>query len=111
MATAVSRHGADPGTLDLFFSLTGGTTYGFSPLDFIQRPALWLETISKYRGTASSAPNFAYEYCLLPKKVPEATLRQLDLSSLRFLMTAAEPVRANVYRDFLQKFEPYGLDP
>jgi acyl-CoA synthetase (AMP-forming)/AMP-acid ligase II len=42
----------------LFFALKGGTTYGFSPVDFIRRPALWLETITKYRGTASSAPNF-----------------------------------------------------
>ena len=30
----------------LFFALKGGTTYGFSPQDFIQRPILWLETIS-----------------------------------------------------------------
>ena len=95
----------------LFFALKGGTTYGFSPLDFIRRPALWLETISKYRGTASSAPNFAYEYCLRPEKVPVATLEHLDLSSLRFLMTAAEPVRANVCRDFIRKFKPYGLNP
>src|SRR6185503_1884245 len=40
----------------IFFALKGGTTYGFSPVDFITRPALWLETISRYRGTASSAP-------------------------------------------------------
>lgn len=95
----------------IFFSLKGGTTYGFSPLDFIQRPALWLETISKYRGSASSAPNFAYEYCLRPGKVPAATLEHLDLSSLRFLMNAAEPVRAHVVRAFIEKFEPYGLNP
>ena len=95
----------------LFFALKGGTTYGFSPMDFIQRPALWLETISRHRGTASSAPNFAYEYCLCPNKIPPETIETLDLSSLRFLMTAAEPVRAEVYRDFLHKFEPCGLNP
>ena len=95
----------------IFFALKGGTTYGLSPMDFIQRPALWLETISKYRGTASSAPNFAYEYCLRPDKLPESSLDGLDLSSLRFLMTAAEPVRANVCRAFVQRFEPYGLKP
>ena len=95
----------------IFFALKGGTTYGFSPVDFIQRPALWLETISKYRGTASSAPNFAYEYCLRPEKLPAESLERLDLSSLRFLMTAAEPVRATVCRDFIRKFEPYGLNP
>ena len=95
----------------LFFAMRGGTTYGFSPVDFIQRPALWLETISRYRGTASSAPNFAYEYCLRPGKVPTETVAQLDLGALRFLMTAAEPVRAEVCRAFLEKFEPCGLNP
>jgi len=94
----------------LFFALKGGTTYGFSPIDFIQRPALWLETISKYGGTASSAPNFAFEYCLRPGKISEETLRNLDLSSLRFLMTAAEPVRTGIYQDFINKFKPYGLN-
>lgn len=95
----------------LFFALKGGTTYGFSPLDFIERPALWLETISKYKGTASSAPNFAYEYCLRPDKIPVETFHDLDLSSLRFLMTAAEPVRTKTYLEFLRTFEPYGLNP
>jgi thioester reductase-like protein len=95
----------------IFFALKGGTTYGFSPMDFIHRPALWLETISTYRGTASSAPNFAYEYCLRPDKVPAEALERLDLSSLRFLMNAAEPVRAHVCREFVRKFEPYGLNP
>ncbi len=93
----------------LFFSMKGGTTYGFSPFDFIRRPALWLETISRYRATASSAPNFAYEYCLRPDKVSEETMAQLDLRSLRFLMTAAEPVNADVFRSFQRKFEPCGL--
>ncbi len=95
----------------IFFALKGGTTYGFSPLDFIERPALWLETISKYSATASSAPNFAYEYCLRPEKLPAEMFENLDLSSLKFLMTAAEPVRAKIYRAFIAKFEPYGLNP
>jgi thioester reductase-like protein len=95
----------------LFFAIKGGTTYGFSPLDFIHRPSLWLETITRYRATASSAPNFAYEYCLRPDRISPAVLESLDLSSLQFLMTAAEPVRATVYLEFLRKFEPCGLRP
>lgn len=95
----------------IFFALKGGTTYGFSPLDFIQRPALWLETISRYRGTASSAPNFAYAYCLRPNKISEETLGNLDLSSLRFLTTGAEPVQPATYLAFLDKFKPQGLNP
>lgn len=95
----------------LFFALKGGTTYGFSPSDFIQRPALWLETMTKYKATASSAPNFAYAYCLAPGKIPESTLAALDLSSLQFLMTAAEPIKPDVYAAFLEKFAPFGLKP
>ena len=95
----------------IFFALKGGTTYGFSPLHFILRPALWLETISKYRATATSAPNFAYEYCLNPAKISEENLANLDLSSLRFTMNAAEPVNSRVFTDFIEKFQPCGLNP
>ena len=92
-------------------AIGGGTLYGFSPTSFIQRPALWLETITKYRATASSAPNFAYEHCLRPGRISQAILEQLDLSSLKILMAAAEPIKPSVYRTFLQTFQPYGLKP
>lgn len=95
----------------LFFAIQGGTTYGFSPTDFIKRPALWLETISKYKATASSAPNFAYDYCLLPGKISDSVLKKLDLSSLKFLMTAAESIKPNTYQAFKEKFAPFGLKP
>ena len=49
----------------LFIMIRGGTTFGFSPLDFMKRPLLWLETISKVKGTVSSAPNFAYDLSLI----------------------------------------------
>jgi thioester reductase-like protein len=91
--------------------LSGGTTFGFSPNTFIKRPALWFETITKYRVTASSAPNFALEMCLHERRVPEQLLEQFDLSSLRFLMIAAEPVKADCYRAFVTKFSRCGLRP
>ena len=94
----------------LYPAITSGTTYGFSPLDFIQRPSLWLETISTYSATCSSAPNFAYDYCLRKGKIPEKTLKSLDLSSLIFLMTAAEPVNPIIYKSFFNYFKPYGLN-
>ncbi|MDX2180594.1 MAG: thioester reductase domain-containing protein [Bryobacteraceae bacterium] len=95
----------------IYPALRGGSTYGFSPMDFIQRPALWLESLTKYRARASSAPNFAFEYCLRPGRIPQETLDRIDLSALDFLMTAAEPVRPDTYRNFLAKFEPHGLKP
>ncbi len=94
-----------------FMPIEGGTTYGFSPLDFIRRPALWFEAISQHGATASAAPSFAYEYCLRPDKVEEECLEHLDLSSLRVLLNGAEPVKAEVFRKFLKRYEPYGLKP
>jgi len=93
----------------LFFAIKGGTTYGFSPLDFIQRPALWLETISKYKATATSAPNFAFAYCLSPGKISDSTYENLDLSSLNCVMNAAEPVNTEVFQKFINFYSQYGL--
>ena len=92
-------------------AIGGGTLYGFSASTFIQRPSLWLDTISRYRATASSAPNFAYEHCLRPGRIPPEVLETLDLSSLRVLMAAAEPIKPDVYLNFLKTFEPHGLNP
>ncbi len=95
----------------LFQVVTGGTTYGFSPIDFLRRPVLWLETISRYKATYTSSPNFGFEYCLSAERVPDEVLEGLDLSSVQVFMNAAEPVRPNTYRDFLERFEKYGLRP
>ncbi len=40
------------------------------PLAFVQRPARWLRTISKYQGTMSGAPNFAYDQCVSGSRQP-----------------------------------------
>jgi acyl-CoA synthetase (AMP-forming)/AMP-acid ligase II len=95
----------------LFQVVTGGTTYGFSPLDFLRRPTLWLEALSRYKATYTSSPNFGFEYCLSPKRVPDEQLEGLDLSSVQVFMNAAEPVRPSTYRSFLARFEKYGLSP
>jgi len=93
----------------LYPALRGGTTYGFAPMDFIQRPVLWFETISKYRATSTAAPNFAYDYCLRTGRLPKETLEACDLSSLLVLMCAAEPVKPDTYTRFLEAFQAYGL--
>src|SRR5271168_4706529 len=93
----------------LYPALTGGTTYGFAPTDFIQRPALWFDAIKAYRATASAAPNFAYDYCLRAGRLSKENLEECDLSSIRLLMVAAEPVKPDTYTRFLQAFLPHGL--
>ncbi len=93
----------------LYPALTGGTTYGFAPNDFIQRPTLWFDAIKTYEASASAAPNFAYDYCLRAGRLSKESLESCDLSSLRLLMVAAEPVKPDTYTRFLEAFQPYGL--
>src|SRR3984957_5323943 len=93
----------------LYPALKGGTTYGFAPMDFIQRPILWFNAITTYRATAAAAPNFAYDYCLRAGRLSKENLEACDLSSLRVLMCAAEPVKPDTYTRFLEAFQPYGL--
>src|SRR5271169_4608903 len=93
----------------LYPALTGGTTYGFAATDFIQRPSLWFDAIKTYRASASAAPNFAYDYCLRAGRLSQESLENCDLSSLRVLMVAAEPVKADTYIRFMEAFQPYGL--
>ncbi|MFA5924597.1 MAG: thioester reductase domain-containing protein [Methylococcaceae bacterium] len=95
----------------LFPVVTGGTTYGISPVDFLKRPILWLQTITRVKATYASSPNFGFEFCLREDKVPSEMLNELNLSSLRTLMNASEPVRTDTYQKFLEKFAPCGLMP
>lgn len=78
-----------------------------SPGAFLRRPALWLETITRYRATCSGAPNFAWDLCVR-RIAPEAVAR-FDLSSLAVLYNGAEPVRAATLERFLAAFGRCGL--
>jgi fatty-acyl-CoA synthase len=75
---------------------------------FARMPRLWLELISKHRGTITYAPNFAYQ--LVTKRVREADLASLDLSSLRIAGCGAEPIRARTLAEFAERFAPAGFD-
>ncbi|GAB4170251.1 MAG: AMP-binding protein [Rhodocyclaceae bacterium] len=78
-----------------------------SPLAFLARPVRWLEAISRHRGTISGAPNFAYE--LVARKVADADLQGLDLSSWRLAFNGAEPVSPATLEAFASRFAPCGL--
>jgi len=80
-----------------------------SPLAFLARPARWLQAIGRYRGTLSGAPNFAYELCL--RRIPDAELAGLDLSSWRIAFNGAEPVSAETMTRFAARFAACGLRP
>ena len=58
----------------------GGTCTLLAPAAFLQRPALWLETVSRMRATISGGPDFAFALCA--RKVSEAEREGLDLQRL-----------------------------
>nr|KYP58460.1 Putative fatty-acid--CoA ligase fadD25 [Cajanus cajan] len=94
----------------LFTALvSGGSAVLFSPMTFIKKPLLWLETISKYKATHSAGPNFAFELVVRRLESEKDKLQSLDLSSMIFLMVAAEPVRVKTLKKFLELTSPFGL--
>ena len=78
-----------------------------SPVAFLQRPRRWLEAVSRYRGTTSGGPNFAYELCV--RRIPPEQREGLDLSSWRAAFNGAEPVRAETMERFAEAFAPCGF--
>jgi acyl-CoA synthetase (AMP-forming)/AMP-acid ligase II len=82
--------------------------YMMSPIHFLQRPWRWLQAISRYKGTHSGAPNFAYDLCV--RKISLEQRQTLDLSSWRMALNGAEPVKAEVLYRFAEAFEPCGFN-
>jgi fatty-acyl-CoA synthase len=77
------------------------------PLLFLKRPVRWLEAITRYRGSISFGPNFAYALCV--KRIKESEMKNLDLSSWRVAGCGAEPIRAENLRAFADRFASVGF--
>jgi acyl carrier protein len=78
-----------------------------SPLAFLSRPSQWLRTIHRHRGTISGGPNFSYELCL--RRIQDAELEGLDLSSWRFAFNGAEPVSPETMSAFEERFSRWNF--
>ena len=78
-----------------------------TPEAFVKRPIEWLRAISRHRGTVSFAPNFAYD--LAVRRVKDADLADLDLSSWRVAGCGAEPIHATTLDAFAEKFRASGF--
>jgi acyl carrier protein len=85
----------------------GARCFLMSPATFLRRPLVWLNTISKYKGSVSGGPNFAYEYCCRHISVTER--EQLDLSSWTLAFNGAEPIRNETLDLFATTFGSCGF--
>ena len=88
---------------------TGFPAHLMAPSTFIQRPATWLEAITRYGGTHCGGPNFAYEACLMG--VTDAQKATLDLRAWETAYNGAEPVRRETQDTFAAAFAQCGFHP
>jgi len=78
-----------------------------SAMSFLQKPYRWLSAISRFQGSTSGGPNFAYDLCV--RKITPEQRKTLDLSSWTVAFNGAEPVHAETIDAFCEAFEPCGF--
>src|SRR6266511_3693098 len=78
-----------------------------SPFDWVRAPYKLLQSISKYQGTLTWLPNFAYNFCA--QKIRDRHIEGVDLSSLRAVINCSEPVRWESHVVFYERFKGHGL--
>ena len=78
-----------------------------SPFDWVRAPHRLLQAVSKYKGTLSWLPNFAYNFCA--QKVRDRDLEGVDLSSWRAISNCSEPMRIESQQAFFERFNGHGL--
>ncbi len=87
---------------------TLGCTQVHVPTGYIlQEPLRWLDLIGRFRATISWAPNFAFTLFL--DRADAVRAGNWDLSSMRFLVNAGEPVTARTARKFIALLQGHGL--
>ena len=76
---------------------------------FLRDPLWWLESIERFRGTITFAPNFAYARTL--RYLSHDVAQGIDLSTLRIAGCGGEPINADTLRAFSAALQPAGMDP
>jgi fatty-acyl-CoA synthase len=80
-----------------------------TPDQFLRRPIVWAELISRHRATITSGPSFAYS--LLARVLERTDPDAIDLSSLRVACNGAEPIDHRDLKNFAAVGARFGLRP
>lgn len=89
--------------------LSGISLILMSPFDWVKSPVKLLTLVTRYKGTLTWLPNFAFNF--LSKKIRDQDLEQIDLQTWRAVINCSEPVRFESMQLFQNRFKKYGLDP
>ncbi|PRY46640.1 fatty acyl-AMP ligase [Umezawaea tangerina] len=81
-----------------------------TPVDFLARPTLWPDLMSRYGGTITAAPNFAYSIAARRMSTVEDD-NAFDLSKMRLALNGAEPIDPAAVHAFTEAGARFGLRP
>ncbi|MGC7097005.1 fatty acyl-AMP ligase [Amycolatopsis lurida] len=93
--------------------LTVPMTFGvelvkITPVEFLTGPLIWPRLITKYGGTTTAAPNFAY--AVVGKRMARAD-EEFDLSKLRIALNGAEPIDETAVQTFVDAGARFKMPP
>ncbi len=91
----------------LFMFAAGVHTYLMPTEVFVRRPLLWLTLASRIRASILCSPNFGYRHYL--KVLAERPVEDLDLAAVRLIFNGAEPISAELCKQFLDRLAPAKL--
>lgn len=101
----------DCGLMFLLLTIVSGSTCILtSPSSFLNRPRLWLELITEYKGTCTPVPSFTLPLVLKRGGIDKGTM-PINLWSLKNLIIINEPIYKASVEGFVNKFKPLGLNP
>lgn len=94
----------------------GNSLYLMKPEDFMSRPLNWVYALSKWKGTHTGGPNFAYQ--LVADKLVQLyhelknTNKKTDISleTLKMCASGAEPIRFKTICDFQNAISLFGAN-
>lgn len=97
----------DMGLVGFFLTpLTCQLTVDLLPTrEFARRPHVWLDLISRNRGTIAYSPSFGYELC--SRRSGQA---ELDLSCWRIAGIGGDMIRHHILEGFAERFASNGFD-
>ncbi|MDH6244145.1 AMP-binding protein [Mycobacterium sp. OTB74] len=87
--------------------LGGLHTVFTTPLQFLAKPARWLQLMARYPRALSAGPNFAFE--LAVGRTSDEDLDGLDLSDVLAVISGSERVHEATLKRFAQRFAKFGF--
>ena len=86
---------------------TGSDLVLAAPQDFLAHPGSWMKWISDFRGSLTAGPNFSWVLSTRALK----RMHGLDLSSMRFMLSGAEPIDPDAVEAFVREASRFGFQP